>query len=208
MTKSMKALLMSAAVVAFPAMASAVTVSAINDYATALSNVDKTQSLNLPGTWLAAPLTVNPDASVGGQYRSPFQTAGQDSAGYWSVGVGSTYGGTANPAVLQLNALSKSISLFWGSPDDYNNLELYKGGSLIGTVNGAQFSNQAIEASFVTISADDFTETFDTVKFYSVGKNAFEFSNLSIAPVPLPASGLLLIGGMGLLAAARGKRKA
>jgi hypothetical protein len=208
MTKSMKVLLMTAAVVALPAMASAVTVSAINDYSAALSNVDKTQSLSLPGTWLAAPLTVNPDASLGGQYRSPFETDGQNSAGYWSVGVGSTYGGTANPAVLELDALSKSISLFWGSPDSYNNLELYKGGSLVGTINGAQFTNQAIEASFVTISADSFADTFDTVKFYSVGANAFEFSNLNIAPVPLPASGLLLIGGMGLLAAARRKRKA
>jgi hypothetical protein len=58
----------------------------------------------------------------------------------------------------------------------------------------------------VTISADNSTEYFDTVKFFLNGSNAFEFSNITTTPVPLPASGLLLIGGLGALVA-RSRRK-
>jgi hypothetical protein len=56
-----------AALIALPSFASAVTVDAINDYGTALPNVDATKSLDLPGNWTSAPLVVNPDASVSGQ---------------------------------------------------------------------------------------------------------------------------------------------
>ncbi|MBJ6370926.1 VPLPA-CTERM sorting domain-containing protein [Sedimentitalea arenosa] len=195
-----------AAVVAMPSLASALTVQAENDYATALSMVTPADSLDLPGTWTAAPLTVAPDASLGGQYRSPYQTSGLTAPGYYTVGVGSTYSGTSNPAELALTSLSNSFSLLWGSPDGYNTLELYNGATLVGTILGSQFNIPAQEASFVSIFADNESEYFDSVKFYSVNQNAFEFANVSATPVPLPASGLLLVAGLGALAA-RARRK-
>ncbi|MBK0329175.1 VPLPA-CTERM sorting domain-containing protein [Rhodobacteraceae bacterium F11138] len=204
-----------AALIALPSISSALTVNAINDYDDALSNVDVTQSLALPGTWLDAPLTVAPDASLNNQYRSPFDAAGHTSAGYFAVGNDTNgtdpYDGTANPAILALSGLSSSISLLWGSPDSYNTLELYKGDNFVGSISGAEFNIVAREASFVTITADDASEYFDTVWFSSGnqnrGINAFEFSNITaVSQVPLPASGLLLIGGLGALAA-RSRRK-
>lgn len=202
-----KKLILAAIVAAFPAVASALNVSAINDYGTALAMVDPAKSLDLPtgATWTASPLVVNPDASVGGVYRSPYETAPVSSAGYFSVGTSSSYNTVANPAMLALGVLSKSIRLFWGSPDTYNSLELFRDGVQVGSVLGGQFNNRAIEASFVTISAANGTEFFDTVKFRSTS-NAFEFSNIDTTPVPLPAAGWMLLAGLGGLVA-RSRRK-
>lgn len=198
------------AIVAMPGFASALTVNAVNDYAAALANVTPAESLDLPGVWTAAPLTVAPDASLGGQYRSPYETSGLTAPGYYTVGVtngpGQPYEGTANPAILALDSLSNSFSLLWGSPDRYNTLELYQGASLVGTIQGNQFNIPAREASFVSIFADNANEYFDSVRFFSNDSNAFEFSNVTATPVPLPASGLLLIAGLGALAA-RARRK-
>lgn len=190
--------LLAAALVALPSIASAVTVTAVNDYTSALSNVVAADSLDLPGTWTDAPFIVNPDASLGGVYRSPYETSGLTAAGYFSVGTSSTYSATSNPAVLALDNLSKSVSLLWGSPDSYNTLELFNGSTLIATIFGNQFNIPAREASFVTIAADGAGEFFDTLRFSS-GSNAFEFSNVTATPVPLPASGLFLIAGVGAL---------
>ncbi|WP_187428781.1 hypothetical protein ROLI_017730 [Roseobacter fucihabitans] len=200
-----KKALLAATLVATPVLASAATVSAINDYTLALAEVDQNQSLALPGVWTAAPRTVNPDASISGAFRSPFQTDGENSAGYYTVGGGSQYVGTSNPAELALNSLSKSISLLWGSPDRYNTLELFNGINLVATILGSQFNVIALEASFVTISADSASEYFDTVRFTSQNGsgnavNAFEFANVTVAPVPVPAGLPLILTALGGIA--------
>ena len=59
-------------------------------------------------------------------------------------------------------------------------------------------------AALVTIS----DLKFDAVKFTNIpAENAFEFSNLSASPIPLPAAGWLLIGGMGALGALGYRRR-
>lgn len=197
----MKRTLAVLALVALPSIASAFTVSAINDYTSALAQVNPIDSLDLPGTWTDAPLTIIPDASVDGVIRSPFEEAGHNSAGYYSVGTSEAYSGTNNPAVLQLTNRATNFSLLWGSPDSYNTLELYDGATLVASILGSQFSIPAYQASFVSISAGA-GESFTSAKFYSDG-NAFEFSNVSAVPIPAAA----WLFGSGLIALAAVKRR-
>ena len=178
-----------ASITALANTASAATVNAINNYGDALAMVDKTQSLDLPvgASWAAAPLTVSPDASLGGQYRSPFESANHSSVGYYSVGVSNNYSGTGNPAILNLDNPATTFSLLWGSPDYYNRLELYDGMDLLISISGAGFTVQALEASFVWVTAG-LGEQFTQARFFSDGRNAFEFSNVGVSPVPVPAA--------------------
>lgn len=215
MINKLKMLGVAAAVLLTPVAASAVTITAVNDYATALTMVDPGSSLDLSSgaSWTDAPLVVAPDASLVNQYRSPFETAGLGATvpGFYSVGGGAVYAGTGNPAILALDAISDTISLFWGSPDGFNTLELLKGNTVVATISGALFNNPAIEASFVSITADGPAEYFDTVKFIAQTDNgtanAFEFSNVRVAAVPVPAAGFLLMGALGALGVARRRKK-
>jgi hypothetical protein len=97
------------------------------------------------------------------------------------------------------------LSLVWGTPGPRNVLELFLNGvsqlRLTGTdavgPNGASYSR--------------FTQITD-VRFdravFSAGNPAFEFGNLTIAAVPLPAGGLLLIGALGGLMILRRRQAA
>lgn len=112
-----------------------------------------------------------------------------------------------SPAVLAFAKTMTALSLLWGSPDSYNYLEFWLDGAKVATVNGKKDvnggtpTNNGPDASVKVSSL-----TFDTVKFYSKGDNAFEFANVA-AQVPVPAAGLMLVSAVGGLAALR-RRKA
>lgn len=105
------------------------------------------------------------------------------------------------------------LGLFWGSMDTYNQLELYLGGDLVGTVWGDTVTqdlqaagNQGnyLDNAYVNIRG----VSFDSVKFLSYGimsdplpedaarPFAFELDNLAVAVVPVP--GAVLLGFLGL----------
>lgn len=135
--------------------------------------------------------TVTATGSVGGQFASPF---GDDTSPYVAVQSGSaTY-----------NLAGNSLSLVFGSPDSYNTISFVNSaGQVFDTFTPGVGAGAALTTtSFLTIRADG---NFSSVQFSS-GQPAFEFSNVSVSSVPLPASApmfgaaLLALGGLGYAA--------
>lgn len=158
---------------------------------------------NTPG-----PRVVSGSTSV---YRSPFDgstrsglpantpTTNWQSIQYFVVGPNPNDPSTAK---LEFSVEQTSMSFLWGSPDSYNELRFFSGANFVGTVNGSNpgiggfadipASETGVGAAYVTISG----LAFDEVHFVSSNAQAFEFSNLSFTPIPLPAAAWLLIAGI------------
>ena len=189
--------------VCMPVAANAFTINAINDTNDAHAAVDVTDSLVIPGVFTNAPTTVASGVSIAGVARSPFENDDESIdfvslPAYYSVGVDGSYYPNGTSATLDLGGLATEFSLLWGSPDSYNTLELLLDDVTVLTVIGDLFFIPEFGASFVSIAAEGSAELFNGVRFSSAG-NAFEFSSVSLTPIPLPPSLLLLLGALAAL---------
>ncbi len=132
--------------------------------------------------------------------RTPWEgSIHQGTGAFSSIGAG-------GEAIFEFGRLQRSLSLIWGSPDSYNDLvlELMSGNQIVASYTGTAAQPPVAEGASLFRVTD---VQFDRLRFTSTS-NAFEFANLTTTPIPLPASGLLMIGGMGVLAALRRRKKA
>ena len=137
------------------------------------------------------------NGSVSGLWASP----PADTSNYFTVG-----GSTSPLGVISIGSLADYFGFYWGSPDTYNTLELWRGSSLVNTLTGSALAtaagvtpngNQSVGV-YLNIFSGDSTEYFDTVKFVS-NSNAFETDNHAVRAVPEPEMYALILAGLGLV---------
>lgn len=134
----------------------------------------------------------NLTGSVPNQYRSPWQGTAMDGIGTYTSVQKDSY------ASYVFDTGYYAVDFMWGSVDTYNGLEFYYQGNWVDALHGddAQLSSVSNGLGFIVASIMA-TGVFDEVRFTS-GSNAFEYANLTVSAVPLPAA--LPLYGAGLAA--------
>jgi hypothetical protein len=160
--------------------------------------VDPTKSTDVVGgSFVLSPEIKS--VSVSGVTRSPFEGTVNYGTNYFNIGRGGW-------ATLELNGVKSVLTFLWGSPDSYNTVTLMLGAAIVDVLSLGDIPppvTPGLNAFLVEISGG----LFDKVIFASTN-NALEFSNVAaVAPVPLPAGGLLLVGAFGGLAALRRRKR-
>lgn len=119
-----------------------------------------------------------------------------------------------NTATLDLTGFGqpiRSLSLSWGSIDQFNTLEFLDGATVILSITGGQLppasGNQVLGDTnrlvYAVFGAGE--QNITSLRFTSTGK-AFEFDDIAIAGVPETQSWVMLIMGFGLVGAASRRR--
>jgi len=133
--------------------------------------------------------------SSSGQFTTPWDTQGVREYTRVQGGGSATYTGFG---------VVSAINLLWGSADEYNSIEFWFNGGLVDTLFGAEalvgygFS-AGVGAGTIEIMSD---AAFDQLIIKS-SSNAFEYANLQVSAVPLPAAlplygaGIAVLGFMG-----------
>lgn len=171
-------------------------------------------------SWSADPLVTPPPTSVGGVYKSPWDSVvGAEDTTYFSVGGSVDAGGdpqgsegVPSPVTLTYSNVQTTgeFTLFWGSIDSYNTIEfLNAGGDTLFTYTGDELAQEigglGVATNYEHVALVGFSEIGDykSIRFYSedsggVDIAAFEFGLLTSgqAVVPLPAGLILLLSGL------------
>jgi hypothetical protein len=146
------------------------------------------------------------DANEGGVTARPVGSTGA----FWSVG--SSPAPQTGPGVLTFSTAVRYVGFLWGSPDSYNTVEFFNGGTLLGSYTGAVAPNPGNGDQSFSSYFNFYAEgpaVITSVKFTSTG-NAFETDNFAyaVSSVPEPESYALMLAGSGLMGAIARRRKA
>jgi hypothetical protein len=166
----------------------------------------------------SAPLVTPPPGSISGSFQSPFNNTGlADTQSYFSIGGSSNGNGGGSPMTLEFGTAVTEFSFLWGSIDSYNEIEFFDAAqNSLGFVTGAGVLGQSKpsnptnfeEVVLLNVFADQTVgDSIKYITFASIDQAALEVAFVNPTAIPLPASGFLLIGGLGALYAARRKRK-
>lgn len=156
---------------------------------TARASIMETSTTVLPPDQYNANFTTigtvrkNQTGTVSGQYVSPFSN---ETSPYVSVQSGA--------AEYYFTGLYNTLSFVWGSPDAYNTVYLYNNGGQVGSISGDSIGSASL-SYFVTLTS---SLDFNRAEFFS-DRAAFEFSNVQVAAVPIPAGVSLLAAALGVL---------
>jgi len=147
--------------------------------------------------------------SVSAKYAAPaYSTSVRDSSNYLTVPNPSSNGSIT----AKLGTKYNYFGLWWGSVDDYNYLSFYNGIDLVATISGVDIINPA-NGNQVAPSHNLYVNLYDLQDFDSFtltsSSYAFEVDNIAVgvAPLPEPATFILLGSGLAGLAFYRRKRK-
>ncbi|MDF2366970.1 VPLPA-CTERM sorting domain-containing protein [Sneathiella sp.] len=135
----------------------------------------------------------NLTASVPNEYRSPWQGTALDGIGTYTSVQKDSY------ASYAFDMGYYAVDFMWGSVDGYNGLEFYYQGNWVDALHGddAQLSSVSNGLGFIVASIMA-TGVFDEIRFTS-DSNAFEYANLTVSAVPLPAALPLYGAGLAVL---------
>lgn len=123
--------------------------------------------------------------------RSPWQDTSNSGATYTAVL-------NQSSATYDFTSSMNSISFLWGSVDSYNTINFYSGAVLVDTLEGQEVINDNAPEGTGWINISILAASFDSMEFVSTD-NAFEYSNLEVTTVPLPAALPLYGAGIAVL---------
>jgi len=118
---------------------------------------------------------------------------------YYSVG---TSAGQTGPGVLTFAAPVSYFGFLWGSPDAYNKVTFFSGGTQLGSYTGQDAwlpanGNQSVSKYFNVYTNGG---PYITSVVFTSGGNAFETDNHSfITAVPEPETYAMMLAGLGLM---------
>jgi hypothetical protein len=168
-------------------------------------------------SWSSDPTVTPPPGSVSAVYKSPFSnTPLADTQSYFAVGAESGANGALSPVRLTFDSAQSAFTMLWGSIDSFNTITFFSGASnvysLTGTALVALLGLPGTPKTFdqvALVTFSDFGPTgFDSIQFRST-LPSFEFALLApVAPIPVPAAGLLLLSALGGIALIRRTRSA
>lgn len=171
-----------------------------------------TFDFNTPGTTptTSCPSCVISTGTSSGLYAQPFGSDG----GYFSTGPSTT-----SPTYIDLTSFGDidSLSLLWGSVDDYNTIYFYDSSfNLLGSFGGSSIYNPANGDQtdpntnpVVTFNLDGGDQSAFSYLGFTSGSNAFEIDNIHISSaVPEPGTWALMLFGFGGIGFSMRRRRA